>query len=192
MIIPVDYCQANLKWSGAGVPLGAETTFGLANDGDFPPADVAQKVLTAWDDCGVMDNLSVQVSIKSCLVKNGPNEIGPAAEVGATIPGTSGSEPLPPNVAVLVTKNTQMGGHMGKGRLFLPGLPEGSTPGGGVVAPTPLAELQGKMNELLTSLRDAQIPMVLLHSKVGIIELPLAVTSLKVQSTMATMRRRLR
>jgi hypothetical protein len=192
MIIPVDYSQANLKWVGGGVPLGAQTTFGLANDGDFPPADIAQKVLNAWDDCGVMDNISVQLSIASCLVKNGPNEIGPAAEVAATIPGTSGSEPLPPNVSVLVAKNTAMGGRMGKGRLFLPGLPEGSTPGGGVVAATPLAEVQGKMNALLTNLRDANIPMVLLHSKVGVIELPLEVTSLTVQSRMATQRRRLR
>jgi hypothetical protein len=48
------------------------------------------------------------------------------------------------------------------------------------------------MNALLGHLRDSNIPMVLLHSKVGIIELPLVVTSLTVQSRMATQRRRLR
>lgn len=192
MIIPVDYSQVNLKWTGNGLPLGAQTTWGIANDDDLPPSDIAQKALTAWDDCGVMDNMSVQVSVTSCLVKNGPNQIGPAAEVAATVAGTSGSEPLPPNVSLLVSKNTAAGGRMGKGRLFLPGLPEGSTPGGGVVAPTPLAEVQGKMNALLGHLRDSNIPMVLLHSKVGIIELPLEVTSLTVQSRMATQRRRLR
>jgi hypothetical protein len=192
MIIPVDYSQVNLKWAGNGLPLGAQTTFGIANDDDLPPSDIATKALAAWDDCGVMDNLSVQVSVTSCLVKNGPNEIGPAAEVAATVAGTSGSEPLPPNVSVLVAKNTPAGGRMGKGRLFLPGLPEGSTPGGGVLAPTPLAEIQGKMNALLTNLRDSNIPMVLLHSKVGVFEIPLVITSLTVQSRMATQRRRLR
>ena len=192
MIIPVDYSQVNLKWTGNGLPLGAQTTFGVSNDADRPPSDIAQQALNAWDDCGVMDNLSVQVAVTSCLVKNGPNVIGPAAEVSATVPGTSGSEPLPPNVSLLVAKNTIAGGRMGKGRLFVPGLPEGSTPGGGLVAATPLAELQGKMNALLTNLRDADIPMVLLHSKEGVIDLPLLVTSLTVQSRMATQRRRLR
>ena len=139
-----------------------------------------------------MDNLSVQVAVTSCLVKNGPNITGPAAEVAATVAGTSASEPLPPNVSVLIAKNTPMGGRWGKGRMFLPGLPEGSTPGGGVIAATPLAELQGKFMALLTKLSTSTLPMMLLHSREGGPLSPLTVVSLSVQSRMATQRRRLR
>src|SRR4029453_5616693 len=99
MIIPDGAAQVNLKFTGSGVPSGAEVTFGvlLGDPGNDPEAGAT---LTTGNVTATHTraNRSEEVAITAVLVKVGTNSAGPATEKsvshGASISGDSTS----PNV----------------------------------------------------------------------------------------------
>lgn len=192
MFIPQNMSQCNLKFTGAGLPHGAQVTFAVANTNDKSPLAVAQVVKDAWGTCGIMNMLVNSVTFSSILVKNGPNDLGPAAELAVTFPGAGISEGITPNVAVLVRKNTAVGGHTGSGRMFIPGWGEANVDAAGKIASAALGSMQTACNALHDQLVTQQHPMFLLHTREDHPIGPLGVTSLSVQSLVATQRRRLR
>lgn len=195
MIIPAGYAQVNLLFAGSGVPTGAEVTFGV----ELPltgstPAGVAASVIAAYNTANFKTQMATSVSLANVLVKFGPNATGPSALVVANISGTGTAGEVNPNTAALVRKNTNEGGRSGRGRFYWPGVGEGDIGNAGVLTSAFIAGFPSKLTAFLGALDSADIPMVLLHSAASGIPItdPLTVTSLTLDPTVATQRRRLR
>lgn len=193
MIIPVDYAQANLRFGGTGFPLGAEVTLGFNIETYAGDADqMAFNVLDLFSSNGVQNNLSDDVSLVSCSTKFGPNSTGAAGEYFQTVNGQISGDCTPPNTAILVKKITPQGGRTGRGRFYLPGLPEaGCAPGGGL-AGTYRSDIQTTMDNWVADLEAIGLLPALLHSPSSPVSAPLLVTSWTVDSKVATQRKRLR
>lgn len=187
MIIPVDFAQVNLIYTGPDVPTGAENTFGVAlvDPGDTPNT-VGLKVIARYTT-DIAPTSTTGVTLSGVLVKFGPNATGPAALVPASVAGSNTGSQVTPQVSYLVTKNTALGGREGKGRMYVPGIEEGSLTAGGVMSGGVQTALQASWDAFLGHLVDDDIAMNLLHTSATV---PTVVDSLSVASQAATQRRR--
>lgn len=190
MIIPAGFGQCNLRFVGSGVPSGAEMTFGFENEDDLDPVVVANTIGDIYDDSNMRNNFATDCSLSSILVKLGPNVDGPSAEVSHLVPGTIAASGTTPQVALLITKMTAIGGRKGRGRFYQPGLAEASVTQDGVIDPDYLAGAQSQYTDFLARLAGGALRMVLLHGSAD--DAPNGVGFLTVQSLVATQRRRLR
>jgi len=141
--------------------------------------------------------MNATVTWADVLVKFGPLATGSAAVQGvAHAIGAGGGEAYAPNTALLVTKNTSLGGKRGKGRMFVPGLSEGDVANNGIVLAGPLAGFQTSWNAALTQLQSLTLLPMLLHSYDPALgqspQVPTEVTSFVPQALIATQRQRLR
>lgn len=193
-VIPLNYSQVNLKFTGAAVPRGAEVTFGVANTTSLSPTGVAACVEEALGDFTGWSAFSNLARITSILVKNGPNATGPFVEVPANSGGEGTGQPITPNVAVLVRKTTALGGRAGSGRMYWPGLLEGNVNGAGVLEGHVVAGLQDAFNAFWLSLETLNVPPMLLHGPGSPVsdDFPTVITAFNVDPVVATQRRRLR
>lgn len=190
MIIPVDYAQVNLQWTWTASAQKAEVAFGVQLvDPSDTPEDVANHVQNAYT-VNTMASLQVaKLSLTNIHVKFGPNDVGAAFDLPSSIVGTAAGEGLAPNSALLITKNTAFGGRKGRGRMYWPGIQDGTIDDYGLVTVASFASYQTKFTAFLSSLVGSNIPMVVLHGTNP--PLPYLVTSLAVQHLMGTQRRRL-
>lgn len=189
MRIPEGFSQVNLIFNGPGVPTGAEMTFGIDNSVALSPADIADNVGTIYVAAGILAVINNDVDLAAIRVKNGPNDDGPFAVVPNPVASTLGGDSAPPNTAVLIRKFTAAGGRRGSGRFYMPGPNEGSIGDGGLLTSTYIDDVQDAWAAFALGLATADLPMVLLHDNN---REPDLVTSLEVQATAATQRRRLR
>lgn len=192
MIIPLNYAQVNLIWGGVYLPFGAQTTFGIVVDGILgdPSADAATIKATVVDH--FLENMADGVLLESVDVKYGPNNVGPTGSSASGAAGTIAGTGLSPNVTWLVTKNTAIGGRQGRGRMYIPGLVEGNVDGAGAITGGIVAAFQADLTQFLADMAGDGFDLVLLHSEDSPAEDPYPITSLTVQATAATQRRRLR
>jgi len=188
MIIPSGYAQVNFMWTGANVPTGAECAFGVGAGG-ATAEEIAQDVADTIGAVDLFDRISNQVTLTTVKAKLGPNSTGPVAELSVAVPGDAGGSCSPPQVAWLVRKSTALGGRRGRGRLFFPGVPEGSVDQAGVLDTTVSNAFQGLLDDWLSALAVSGHSMVVLHADNTA---PTVVTSLALQAKVATQRRRLR
>lgn len=192
MIIPVDFAQVNLIFTGPGVPTGAEVTFGVDNSvGSYTAALLADAVDTAFSDSFVAFSIAEGVNLTSIKVKKGPNATG-AMFIEPSGNDGQGDPTGAPNLAFLIRKETAIGGRAGRGRMFLPGVPETSVDPGGQITSTAVTNLQGQLDNFLLELEGVDLPLVVLHSAGSPISTPTPITGLSVQTTGATQRQRLR
>lgn len=189
MTIPANFAQVNLKFTGDSIPTGAQVTFGVAADVITDPELIAEEVVSLLGSTGALAPLSQTLNLSTVLVKVGPDETGPSAEIPTEIGGGTAGNVTPPNTSILVRKNTSLGGRHGQGRMFLPGVIETVVGDGGVLDTTFRNGLQSDWNDFLAALLLSEITMCLLHSDETA---PTVVTSLAVQAVAATQRRRLR
>lgn len=189
MIIPDGYAQANVRFTGAALPTGGECTFGLGDVGASSPIALGEIIFDAWNSSDIMGSFSTNVTMSSVYVKFGPNTTGPSAEYFGESDTGIGGAAAPPNVSVLVAKVTAAGGRKGRGRMFVPGFPEGLIDAGGIVNPTQLTSLQAAFDDFYDTITGLDFPLVLLH---GDSTTPTTITSFVVQNLVATQRRRLR
>ena len=190
MIIPVDYAQVNLQWTWTASGQTAEVAFGVqVVDPSDTPQDVATAVINAYT-VNTMASLQVsKLSLTNVHVKFGPNDVGASLDNPVSIVGTATGEGLAPNSALLITKNTAFGGRKGRGRMYWPGIQDGTIDDYGLVTTASFATYQTKFTAFLASLVGSNIPMVVLHGSNP--PLPYLVTTLAVQHLMGTQRRRL-
>lgn len=116
--------------------------------------------------------------------------------------GSTASDKLPQNSALLISKRTNLGGRRGRGRMFVPGvLGEAAVGETGVITSGVVADLQDKADDFLDQcttggLAALPVPLYLEHfpSTVspGSEPPPTLVTSLVVDSLISTQRGRLR
>lgn len=121
------------------------------------------------------------------MTEQGPMPIETVSAVTGTKPGNA----LPSNCALLVRKNTGLGGKQNRGRFFLPPawIDEESVDPSGTITGSVL-DLEDFLGQLLSDMTDVGIPPRLLHSDPELTPAP--ITSLSLQSKIATQRRRLR
>lgn len=199
--IPVGFAQVTHFFSGAQVPTGAAVTYGVDPAVGATPFDVAGQAASSWVN-QILTNQTASIQLTSTLCKFGPNETGPSAISTVGGPGSeAAAEGLAPQVAVLVHKNTDLGGRRGRGRMYVPGYQEEWVLNTGVIVAANLITLQGDytawFNELVAS---ASIDgLVLLHSPSAPdvedpspVPVPTPITSVVVDAVVATQRRRLR
>jgi len=188
-MIPVDYAQVTLNWTGAALPYGAATVFGVANTALALTAQgIANAVDTAIGSSAITDRLTNAVGITNIHVKLGPDATGAFYDKGVARVGGSAGD-TNPATAILINKATGSGGRKNRGRMFIPGAIEGDVGQAGVLNSGPQGALQTQFSNFLAALGTASIPMVLLHDTAL---LPTVVTSLNVQSKLAVRHRRLR
>lgn len=192
MLIPVGYLQVNWKFTGPDLPFGAETT--LASkiiDGQLPD-EAAAALSNLFGGSDIMPLLDNDLKLSATLVKYGPNATGPSAEISSAFSGDGGSQGMTPNQAWLIRKNTSDGGHAGRGRMFLPGLPVSDFDNHGAIFSASLATLQEAASSFLDDLQGAGYVPVVLHGPDAPLSTPSTITSFVVDSRIATQRRRLR
>ena len=107
-----------------------------------------------------------------------------------TATGSPGLLALPPNNAVLIRKVTAAGGRTGTGRMYVPAMIETEVDSSGLISGASQANIQAGATGMLGDMSTNDIPMYLLHDSALIA--PNLVTSLSVQTRVATQRRRLR
>lgn len=196
-VIPTNkYFQCTFRFEGTAVPTGAAVVFGVGTV-DVEDVDaIAASVAAAWDD-GHMDDLYVaDCTLKEVLVKQGPNDTGPQSLLPVNADGNASGDAGYAGAALLIQKNTGLGGRSNRGRMYLPGIAEAAIDEGGVVESGYLSSAQTVATQFLNELSapdsspHIQSPMVVLHSSGS--EAPPQVLSLVVSSVMATQRNRQR
>jgi len=116
---------------------------------------------------------------------------GPITGVATqNILGTKSAQAAPPNVSVLIQKNTARGGRKGKGRMFTPFMFTSRTniDAAGVISGSDVTTIQSLWASAFTALATSDVVPVLLHSDGSTPDL---ITSITVKSLVATQRRRL-
>lgn len=191
MNIPTGYAQINHFFSGIAYPRGAQITYGLHRTGASEVAAMAEEA-HSFVNSAFHSFWPTNLTLVKTRCKWGPTETGPFAEFSDAIAGANAEAPDAPQVAVLITKETALGGRTNRGRFFLPGLAESMTNSGGVIASATVADLGTRCDGWLTAIEAGtnMDHMVLLHNLVE--ETPTDVTALVVQQLVATQRRRLR
>lgn len=188
MIIPVGYYHIQHFFGGTSLPNGAAITYGLGGFGAGTPAEAAEACHDAFASTFLLD-MSSTTQIVETRAKAGPNDVGPFGSYTEILVGGQTDSPVPPNTALLVEKRTAVGGRSGRGRFYLPGVPEGSVPGSGILTVTIQGFWQARADAFLTALETFSTGMYVLHNTSSD---PTSVTDLQVDPVVATQRRRLR
>lgn len=191
MVIPEGYAQVNFRFGGNAVPNGAEVTLGVQiADPPKSAGVIATAATTHWVD-NILPNQTDDIELASVLVKLGPNDTGPFAEVFSGEDGGSASTTWTPQVALLVKKETALGGRKNRGRFYVPGYPESAVESDGFVSPGTVTGYQANFDAFLADMIAAGFPPVVLHGD-GVGGLPTAITALRVDGRVGTQRRRQR
>jgi hypothetical protein len=193
VIIPLDYAQVNMKFTGDAAPTGAQITFGVdvsAFAGD--PTNLGATVSSNWASASCDELYVGALTLAEILVKFGPNEDGPFGVYPVGVDGTAANPSTLCNGALLVRKVTSMGGRKGRGRLFLPGVPENHVDGDGSVASGYLTSATEDLNDFLGKMATDDARLVLLHNDPDVDPATTVVDSFAPSALMATQRRRLR
>jgi len=192
MLIPEGFAQINAIHTGVGAPTGAQWTLGVGlEDSLFTPETLA-KAFEIWLlDANLYAQLGSDVTMTAVLVKFGPNATGPSFLEAANEPGTGGTGSSP-NVAFLTHKATSLGGRAGRGRAFLPAVPESSVNSNGLLTSGVATAVSNSLQSILDSMTADSVVPVVLHSEGSPITEPTAVTAWTCDAKAATQRRRLR
>lgn len=200
LVIPQGYAQCSIEITNSGDPQPWYVTHGIdvtGVGGDYIVAgeNVAGAFGEAW---GTFLRPSSRVTGVYLTIGSDGGNYTLYVTPSVAIVGTSTAEKLPQNCAYLVQKITTRPGRAGKGRCFLPGIaPETSVDDVGVLTSGAITSAQASCDEWLEGLDGGysavSTPMVLLHNA-GIPggSTPTPVTALRIDSRIATQRRRLR
>lgn len=195
LIIPAGYgsatCSMNL--SGKAEPLSF--TFGFINPENLTAPVAAANIraaLTATDSLWRAGEVLTSYTFGQVDVTINTLSGTFVGSSSGTTTGTLSGDPMPPNCALLVAKNTARGGRQGRGRMFLPPAFYGESgfDATGNFIGAGQARIQDDLDTLLDALTAQDVSMVLLHTEAE--TPPDPVTSLVLSSRIATQRRRLR
>lgn len=193
MEIPVGFGQVNFHFTGSAVPSGAQMTLGIDIAAiAVAPSALATMVAANWATADIPGLQSNTISCTEVSVKYGPTETGPSGTTATVMPGESAQPAVPPNTSLLVQKVTAFGGRAGKGRWYLPGIPEVHVDQSGVLSSGYLTTVNTAFDAFLTAMEADDIGCVVLHGAGSPLSLPSPILSFEPQTVVATQRRRLR
>ena len=190
MLIPTGYAQVNYFLPTVNWPNVPQVTCGVDVSSWIGTIDeAAEACYTAFAE-NILDLLTSNTTLSKVRIKYGPNATGPFVEFAGSAEGSSPDTTEPPAIAILVKKNTALGGRQGQGRMFLPGYATaGVDPAGGLatgVAASTTAAFEAWRADHETLL----LPLVLLHGVGTSDTTPEPITSFAAQQQVGTQRRR--
>lgn len=202
LLIPPGFAQLTIPMRHTGLSRAAAVTFGIEySEADTPYSGICDWVLQQWGETlgATVDSEVQQGPIEGRFGQTGDE---PIAAVGTdTFTSISVDARPPAQVALLIKKTTNRGGRRGRGRMFLPwAVNETSVSELGVVEAGTLSDFQDAADGFLLAIgtasgEDGPNPMFLLHVQADdqstLPGTPSLVSSLQVQSLVATQRRRL-
>lgn len=193
MNIPEGYAQANFRFTGSGLPSGAEIAIGYdVSETSLDPTDLAEALRGDWTTADMGDMYTNTVAMTQVLVKYGPNSIGPSGVAAATATGVQNAPQAPPNCCVLFRKSTAFGGRAGRGRIYLPAPPDAAIESNGAIGSSYLAAFGNRFNEFFLENVSHNVTPVLLHGAGSPLVTPTPIVSTTMDALSATQRRRLR
>jgi hypothetical protein len=201
LIIPPGFAQIVFSLSLEGdselmvTTLGVELDTGSGANVD----DIANDMFTAFN-VNIMPMLPTTYWLEFVTAYVGQDGPGPliVESTSARDNGGASGEAVPPNTAWLVRKRTDLAGRRGRGRMYIPGVLEGSVDRVGVVGDTAQGNWQAALDSFYEDLTSAvgarYYPPVVLHRSegAGVEPAPTPITTLVIDSKVATQRRRLR
>lgn len=206
LVIPPGFAQVALRFELTGDTDPIYITHGvdISDVADIPA--ISQRIYKAMVGTGgPIENMSNKYRLTRIHMSVGQDGGPPTIyEQTVAFDGAATSDPLPQNCAVLVRKRTGLGGREGRGRMYVPGLPEAQCNEAGVIGSGYLSTLAGEWIGYLAYLSTAAsgsgataekpCHMYILHTapQIGGAPAPTLVTSLAVDSRIATQRGRLR
>lgn len=162
------------------------------------PEQSARDVLNNWQD-EVMDTMANNYTLDGCHFRDRNTASGVVGDLspdtGKNLTGQTSGLYTPPNVAILVKKQSILNAGQRPGRLFIPGIPEGSVNEDGVIDTAYITGNQPSFNAFLSGLSGAgsnQLVVVHFSGPDDASGSVTEVTALPIQSVVATQRRRLR
>lgn len=191
--IPEGYVELWTQFNTANDPENMYFALGVQMTSPVVPSQVGtdnllDAIITAVDD-GVSSDYTVGPGHAIWGASGGDIRID-----GSTTPntGVAAAGALPPNCAVLVRKLTAAGGRRGRGRLYMPGLPDSLCNAIGTITAGTVTSLQGDFDSVQTQLLaiSGVEDLVLFHDTAPFDPTP--ITEFVVQTKIATQRRRLR
>lgn len=195
VVIPNGYGQVSQEFiiDGGDHPFMVVTGHQIASGGTVQGlADDIKGAWQGWVFLNTTRGSNLRLGKTRALLRNGSGALE-AAENSTIITGTQspGAYP-PPSVCVLVRKRTLFAGRQFRGRMYLPGffLNEANVGSTGIIDTAAVTAVQGWMNQWLSAVNSSNYPLKLLHESLAVT--PTSVTSLQVESVVATQRRRLR
>jgi hypothetical protein len=196
VFIPEDYGLAEFRHQLSGDAEPMITTCGFHIPGDAATADqVAEQFGDAWSGAGHPFDPTYATTLwtfTECVVtmrKDG--DLYEGVEVYG-LPGANTTTQPPSNCALLIRKNSGVLGRRNRGRFYQPpfDIPMTYVDVRGGLSGTLTTRKQAEYQSFFDDADAAATPLVILHSVSEI--LPRVITSLSVQSTLATQRRRMR
>lgn len=194
-VIPPDHAQFTQHILHSGTVRESAITGGVIYDGVAGDTTVANAIKAAFDLVAFRNQLDDTCFVGPCSVRVGTGaEPRIATSTTPNQPGLLVAPSVPPNVAVLVTKNTALGGRKHRGRWFFPWFAnEGSVDELGIMSAGTVLGKQTAVDAVLNALNDAPLEgLVILHDDQSPPpHNPTLVDSLTVSNLVATQRRRL-
>lgn len=197
MHVPVGYASCRLHYVLVDNPLkGATITYGVQNLASHTPAWLASNLWSAAVAAGSIASTTL-MGVEWSLRQSGITLMtgtGPVTADYDSINNGAAEITCPPiNCCVLVSKNTELGGRKGHGRMFSPPhmVDELNVTVEGELGGAQVAAYQDAFGTWMTYITDTlNLPFVLFHA--DLVTDPTVITSLTVESTISTQRRRLR
>jgi hypothetical protein len=170
----------------------AFVVFGVAGDTltNAPAiADALETIFAAtdgWDEMYTTDTqlsqFTVRYRVDSSTVQIAVRDVA--------VTGDRGGGQASPQVCTLLTKESGLAGRQNRGRMYMPPLTDSVISTAGIITEADRLLVQAGADAFLTDLAVTGIPMVILHTNPALS--PTTVSSMSVQSKVATQRRRLR
>lgn len=187
-MIPTGFAQFSVVWTDETIDGEAVNVIGCRLDIVAAPNAVADTIRGHVED-NIRPAVSAALTLDRVDVKFGPDDVGPSGTSPSGLNGSIAGNVTPANLASLIQKQTLLGGRRGRGRIYLPGVPEANT--------LPNGNLTGAYNDLLTAswnqfrldMASSDLPLFLLHSDATP---PTEIQLFSVDIRPATQRRRLR
>lgn len=188
MAIPAGYVRITLPFVGAAVPTGAANVLCFENTTSLD----ADAIQILWNGASGTDPWSYMSSSATCpemLIKFGPDATGALETRACATAGSSGGAMGGAAIAVLIKKATALGGRRGRGRFFLPAIPEEFVDIGGTLDSTFVSGIQADTDTFFAALAVGGLEACVEHSDGAT---PTPVTAHSVSNVVATQRRRQR
>lgn len=191
--IPDGFVNATLSIQLEGDPELMSTSLGWAIE--TPPFTQANATALLEGMALPVGDLMVNVYvIIGGVVTIGGTDPPVRLEATFSVQGTQGASGAPQNTATLIKKTSAGGGIRNRGRMFVPGVPEGVVNSIGVFSSAALAQFQASVDDLFevgaSAGTNTQQDPVLFHETGP--DIPTVLTNLIVDPRVATQRRRLR
>lgn len=190
--IPDGFGQVNFMLNGSAVPTGAEMTMAFRIDSPMTVDEAINAIGAAIDVDNPFEYACDTIQLNSLHVKFGPSDTGPSADMSLVRPGIVTTGAVPPNVSMLLQKQTDNGGRSGRGRMYQPGLPESKIDQQGIWDTTLRSDIEGAWETFRAEMVSSDLPCVVLHGPGAPLSIPSTITNIAGAALAATQRRRLR